>query len=58
MIVRKVFIMKNTNENSEIQMGEKNNEWKVLKEEKKEAKSVSIPETYQMSIIGYIFGNN
>lgn len=50
--------MKNTNENSEIQMREKNNEWKVLKDEKKEAKSVSIPETYQMSIIGYIFGND
>lgn len=49
--------MKNTNENSEIQMGEKNNEWKVLKDKKKEAKSV-FPETYQMSIIGYIFGNH
>ena len=50
--------MKNTNEYSEIQMREKNNEWEVLKEEKKETKSVSITETYQMSIIGYIFGND
>ena len=50
--------MKNTNEYSEIRMREKNNEWKVLKDKKKEAKSVSILETYQMSIIGYIFGND
>lgn len=50
--------MKNTNENSEIQMGEKNNEWNVLKDEKKVEKSVSIPNIYHMSIIGYIFGND
>lgn len=50
--------MKNTNKCSETQIEEKSNEWNVLKEEKKEAKSVSIPETYQMSIIGYIFGND
>ena len=49
--------MKNTNEYSEILIKEKNDKWNVLKDKKKEAKSV-FPETYQMSIIGYIFGND
>lgn len=50
--------MKNTNEYSEILIKEKNDKWNVLKEEKKVEKFVSIPETYQMAIIGYIFGND